>query len=241
MAGHSQFKNIMYRKGAQDAKRAKAFAKLAREIMVSVKTGSPDPQFNPRLRSALAAARSANMPRDNVERAIKKGSGEDGGNHYEEMRYEGYGPGGIAFIAESLTDNRNRTASEIRSIFSRHGGQLGESGSVSFLFDHLGFLSFPKTIGDFESVFEVVLASDANNLEEDEDSYSITCSVQLFSHVRDHLMKTWGDPLEARLVWQPINAIECRGDQAQSIIKMIDALEDNDDVQSVYTNAHLIL
>jgi YebC/PmpR family DNA-binding regulatory protein len=240
MAGHSQFKNIMYRKGAQDAKKAKIFAKIAREITVASKTGLPDPQLNSRLRSALASAREANMPKDNIERALKKGIGEDGENQiFEEIRYEGFGVNGIAFIVESLTDNRNRTASEIRSVFSRHGGHLGESGSAAFLFEHIGFLRFPKTIGPFDLVFETVLAANADDLEDEEEAYTITCSVSEFHQVHEKLMHILGDPLEARLIWSPINLVEITEDVKESVLKVIDALEDNDDVQLVYTNADL--
>jgi YebC/PmpR family DNA-binding regulatory protein len=235
MAGHSQFKNIMYRKGAQDAKRAKIFAKITREIMVAARSGI-DPNSNARLRAALASAREANMPKDNVERAIKKATGGDEAANYEEVRYEGYGPGGTAIIVESLTDNRNRTASEVRAAFSKHGGNLGETGSVSFMFDRVGLIRYAKTIGNFDRVFEVAVEAGADNLEETEEGYEITCNVENFAVVRDSLTHTFGFPVESKIIWRPQNTIACDESTAQTILKLIDVLEDNDDVQSVYSN-----
>lgn len=239
MAGHSQFKNIMHRKGAQDIKRAKIFAKLSREIMVAAKTGLPDPNFNPRLRSALAAARAANMPKDNIDRALKKAAGGEEGANFEEVRYEGYGPNGVAIIVETLTDNRNRTASEVRSVFSKHGGALGETGSVSFQFERLGLLRFPLTIGDFAWVFEYVVEAGADDLDQTEEGYEITCAFDAFSTVRDLLMEKLGDPLEAKVIWKPVNEVPCSPETLQTIIKMVDILDDNDDVQNVYVNAEV--
>lgn len=236
MAGHSQFKNIMHRKGAQDLKRAKVFAKIAREIMVAAKSGLPDPTANPRLRAALAAARGANMPKDNVERALKKAIGGDDGTNYEEIRYEGYGPAGTAVIVEVLTDNRNRTAPEIRAAFSKFGGNLGELGSVSYMFDRIGLISFPKTIGSFDAVFEATVEAGADNLEETEESFDITVGVDDFGQVRDTFINKFGDPLESKIIWRPQNPISCDEEAARKILRLIDLLEDNDDVQNVYSN-----
>lgn len=235
MAGHSQFKNIMYRKGAQDAKRARVFAKIGRELMVSARAGA-DPSSNPRLRAALASAREANMPKDNVDRAIKRALGGDDNAHYDEVRYEGYGPGGTAVIVETLTDNRNRTASEVRSAFSKHGGNLGETGSVGYMFDRVGLIRFGNKIGDFDRVFEAVAEAGADNLEEVESTYEVTCSIDVFAAVRDALVKTFGEPLESKVIWRPNITVACDESTAQTILKLIDVLEDNDDVQSVYSN-----
>jgi len=239
MAGHSQFKNIMYRKGAQDAKRAKMFAKIAREIMVSVKSGLPDPNSNPRLRSALAAARAANMPKDNVDRAIKKALGEGDDAHFEEVHYEGFGPGGTAIIVEGLTDNRNRTVSEVRSAFTKFGGSLGETGSVSFMFEHIGFIVFPKTIGTYDDMFEAALEAGAENIEAAEEGYEVVSTVDAFGKVRDFLTQKYGDPAEAKVIWRPTTLASCDEAAANSLIKLLDALEDNDDVQNVYSNGDM--
>ena len=239
MAGHSQFKNIMYRKGAQDAKRAKMFAKLGREIMVSVRSGVADPAFNPRLRAALAAARGANMPKDNIDRAIKKALGGEDGAHYEEVRYEGYGPAGTALIVEGLTDNRNRTASEVRSAFAKFGGNLGETGSVSFMFGRIGWIVYPSSIGTYEQVFESILEANADNLEEEGESYEITSPVENFGSVRDFLMQKYGDPQSAKIIWRPTTLVACDEGGASSLLKLIDMLEDNDDIQNVYSNGDI--
>jgi YebC/PmpR family DNA-binding regulatory protein len=236
MAGHSQFKNIMYRKGAQDAKRARAFAKISRELMVAVKSGLPDPHSNPRLRTALASARAANMPKDNVDRAIKKALGGDDGVQYEEMRYEGYGPGGVAVIVESLTDNRNRTAAEVRSYFNKHGGNLGETGSVSFMFDRIGLIRFDSTKISFDKIFEAAVEAGADNVEEGEESLDVTCAMESFADVRDKLSHDFGDPVEAKVIWRPLTTTPCDEGTAQTLLKLIDVLEDNEDVQNVYAN-----
>lgn len=235
MAGHSQFKNIMYRKGAQDAKRARTFAKITREIIVSAKIG-PDPSSNPRLRAAMALARANNMPKDNIDRALKKALGGEDTANYEEVRYEGYGPGGTALIVESLTDNRNRTASEVRSAFSKNGGNMGESGSVSFMFEHIGLIKLPKTAGSFDDLFEKVVDAGADNLEEMEDSFEITTSLDAFGSVRDAIMAEYPDVLESKIIWRPSNLVACDEDAASKLLKLIDVLEDNDDVQNVYSN-----
>lgn len=238
MAGHSQFKNIMYRKGAQDAKRAKMFAKIAREIIVSVRGGLPDPNSNPRLRAALSSARAANMPKDNIDRAIKKALGGEDTTHYEEVRYEGFGPGGTAIIVEALTDNRNRTVSDVRSAFTKYGGGLGETGSVSFMFERIGLIRYPASIGGYDDVFEAVLEAGAENLEK-EEGYEITSTVDSFGAVRDYLSQKYGDPLEAKVIWRPTTMAPCDEDAARSLFKLIDILEDNDDVQHVYSNGEM--
>lgn len=236
MAGHSQFKNIMYRKGAQDAKRARTFNKIIREITVAARSGLPDPNANPRLRAALAAARAANMPKDNIERALKKALGTGDDTTYDEVRYEGYGPSGIAVIVEGLTDNRNRAAAEIRSTFNKHGGNMGEAGSVSFMFERIGFFQIPKSAASFNEIFETSVEAGATNVEEVEDLVEITTDLENFAQVRDHLMSHFGDHLEAKLIWRPLTVVSCDIDTAHSVLKLIDALEDNDDVQNVFAN-----
>lgn len=238
MAGHSQFKNIMYRKGAQDAKRARTFAKISREIIVATKI-SPDPASNPRLRAAIMWAREENMPKDNIDRAMKRAIGGEDTANYEEVRYEGYGPGGTALIVESLTDNRNRTASEVRSAFSKNGGNLGETGSVSFMFDRIGFIRLPQSVGTFDDVFEKALEAGADNIEEAEDGYVVSTSLESFGSVRDGLMESFPDIQEAKIIWRPENLISCDEEAARKILKLIDVLEDNDDVQNVYSNCDI--
>jgi len=236
MAGHSQFKNIMYRKGAQDAKRAKVFTKIIRELTVAAKTGQADPDANPRLRAAMIAARQANMPRDTMERAIKRGAGGEDNTAYDEVRYEGYGPGGIAIIIEALTDNRNRTASEVRALFSKAGGNLGETNSVSFMFERKGVIVYPAKAASADAMFEASLEAGADNVESDATSHEITCAVDDFSTVRDALEKKFGEAQEAKLQWRPLNTTLVDGDTAETLMKLIDALEDNDDVQNVFAN-----
>ena len=236
MAGHSQFKNIMHRKGAQDAKRARIFAKIIREITVSVRGGSPDPNANPRLRAALVAARQANMTRDTIERAIKKASGEGGGDDYVSRRYEGYGPGGVAIIVEALTDNLNRTASDMRTIFSKQGGALGETNSVAFLFNRLGVVRYPAAAADAEAMLEAAIEAGAENVESGEGGHEITCGADDLFAVQSALAARFGDPEEARLEWRPTTTAAVDEEQAASILKLIDALEDHDDVQTVFAN-----
>jgi YebC/PmpR family DNA-binding regulatory protein len=236
MAGHSQFKNIMHRKGAQDAKRARSFNKLIREITVAARSGLPDPAMNPRLRSALAAARAANMPKDNVDRALKKALGGDDGVNYEEARYEGYGPSGVAIIVETLTDNRNRTAAEVRSAFNKLGGSLGEVGSVSFMFEHIGIIHVPNTTTTFDAIFEAAVDAGALNVEETETTFDVSTNLEDFAHVRDSLASRFGDSLEAKLIWRPLNLAPCNLDSAPGLLKLMDILEDNDDVQNVFAN-----
>ena len=236
MAGHSQFKNIMYRKGAQDAKRAKIFSKLIREVTVATKTGLPDPEMNPRLRAAVSAARAANMPKDNIDRAIKKAVGGDDGENFEEIRYEGYGPGGVAVIVEALTDNRNRTASEVRAAFSKYGGSLAETGAVSFLFERVGLINYNSDKVDDDLVFEAALEAGAQDVESDGATHNIYCAPDDFSVVRDALEKILGEPEIARLDWRPQNTVPVEDTGAEQLVKLLDTLEDNDDVQRVAAN-----
>lgn len=236
MAGHSQFKNIMHRKGAQDKKKAKIFTKIMREIISAAKTGMPDPANNPRLRAAVQWAREENMPRDRIEGAIKRGSGETSTENYESVRYEGYGPGGVAVIVEALTDNRNRTAPEIRSAFSKAGGALGESGSVSFMFDYVGYIRYPMAVASEEKMFEAALEAGAENCENDGAQHSITCAQSDFGSVRDALEKAFGTAESAKLTWIPKNTVPVNEEVAQVLLKLIDTLEDNDDVQEVFSN-----
>ena len=236
MAGHSQFKNIMHRKGAQDKKRAKIFAKLIREVTVAAKTGLPDPDANPRLRSAIVAARAANMPKDNIDRAIKKVAGGDEGDNFDEIRYEGYGPGGIAVIVEALTDNRNRTASEVRSAFAKHGGNLGETGAVSFMFDRVGQIHYATDIGSPDDVFEAALEAGAEDVQSGDDGHDIFCEPDDFHAVLEALEPSLGEPASAGLEWRPQNTIEVNEKEAETLLKLIDSLEDNDDVQRVSAN-----
>jgi YebC/PmpR family DNA-binding regulatory protein len=238
MAGHSKFKNIMHRKGAQDAKRAKRFNKLAREITVAAKSGVPDPGHNPRLRAALAAARVQNMPKDRIDRAIKQASGADGAV-YEAVRYEGYGPGGVALIVESLTDNRNRTAADVRAAFTKLGGVLGETNSVAFQFSRVGQILYPAKVGTTDAMFEAAVEAGADDVESTDESHEITCTVEAFAQVRDALETRFGGPDGAGLVWKPNVFATPSEEQAASLLKLIDVLEDNDDVQSVAANAEL--
>ena len=239
MSGHSQFKNIMYRKGAQDAKRAKIFSKISREITVAVKEGGTDPESNTRLRSALLSARAENMPKDNIDRAIKKAQGNEAGADYQSVRYEGYGPGGVAIIVEGLTDNKNRTAPSIRSAFSKFGGSLGETNSVSFQFDHVGLITYPNSVAAEDAMFEAAIDAGANDIETFDDIYEITTDISTLSSVRDVLVSKFGDPMEAKVVWRPKNTVPVSADVAKSLFKLIDMLEDDDDVQSVVANYEL--
>lgn len=239
MAGHSKFKNIMHRKGAQDKKRAKLFSKLAREITVAARLGGEDPDMNPRLRLAMQAARAQSMPKDNIERAIKSGLGPGEGENFEEMRYEGYGPGGVAFIVDALTDNRNRTASEVRSAFSKMGGNLGESGSVAFMFERIGEVVFPSDTGAFEKVFEAAVEAGAANCENQGEIYEITCAPDDFAEVSAALEEKLGEPERSGLGWKPSTPAEVDEELATTIIRLIDLLEESDDVQSVTTNMDL--
>jgi YebC/PmpR family DNA-binding regulatory protein len=237
MAGHSQFKNIMHRKGAQDAKRGKIFTKLIRELTVAARNGLPDPNSNPRLRAAILAARQVNMSKDTVDRAIKRGSGtgEDSA-HYEEVRYEGYGPGGVAVIVEALTDNRNRSASDIRSAFAKAGGSLGETNSVSFLFDRIGLIRFPAAAASADAMFEAALEAGADNVESSEEGHEIICAPDSLNEVRDQLEAKFGPPESAKLSWRPQTSVPVAEDAAEKLFRLLEILEDHDDVQNVIAN-----
>ncbi len=235
MAGHSQFKNIMHRKGAQDKLRSKIFAKLAREIMVAVKLGGPDPKSNARLRGVIANAKAQKLPKDNIERAINKGSGGDSAN-YEDVRYEGYGPASIAFIVEALTDNRARTAPNVRSIFSKSGGALGETGSVAFNFKRVGLISYPKSIGDDDTVMEAGIEAGADDVQSTSEDHEIECQVEDFGAVRDFLESKFGDPERSALEWIPHNPTVLNEDQAKSVLDFVEKLQEDDDVQNVFGN-----
>ena len=236
MAGHSHSKNIMHRKGAQDARKARQFAKLIREIGVSARTGLPDPASNPRLRAACAAARQANMPRDTIERAIKNATAAAGGADYAEVRYEGYGPAGVAVIVEALTDNRNRTASNIRAAFSKYGGTLGETNSVSFMFQRLGVVRYPLASASADEMLEAAIEAGADEAEVTEDGHEVTCAVESFFAVRDSLEARFGEPENAALEWRPGTVLAVGEDLVVPLMTLIDALDDNDDVQNVYAN-----
>ena len=235
MAGHSKFKNIQHRKGAQDKKRAKIFSRLAKEITVAAKMGMPDPDSNPRLRTAILAARAQNMPKDNIERAIKKSADADGEN-YDEVRYEGFGPGGIGVIVETLTDNRNRTASDVRSTFSKSGGNMGETGSVSFMFDRVGSIEYEPDAADAETVFEAAIEAGAEDVVSGEDGHEIICSMEDLHGVVDVLAGVLGEPQAASIVWKPQNDVSVDAEAAEKVLKFMDALDDLDDVQNVYAN-----
>jgi YebC/PmpR family DNA-binding regulatory protein len=237
MAGHSQFSNIMHRKGAQDAKRAKVFGKLIRELTVAARSGQPDPASNPRLRSAIAAAKAANLPKDTMERAVKRGAGDTEGDNFEEIRYEGYGPGGVAVIVEALTDNRNRTASEVRSAFTKSGGSLGETNSVSFQFSRVGSIRYPADVGSADDVLETAIEVGADEVESDSETHEFLCAPESFHEVREGLQSNLGDPQAAEMMWRPANTVPVDDEGAAStLFKLIEALDDNDDVQSVSAN-----
>jgi len=235
MAGHSQFKNIMHRKGRQDAKRARTFTRLLREVQVAARSGLPDPAANPRLRTAVQAARAANVPKDNIERAIQRGSGGDG-ETYEEVRYEGYGPGGVAVIVEALTDNRNRTAGEIRAAFSKFGGSLGESGSVAFQFERVGEIHYPAAAADPEAMLKAAIEAGAEDCRSDEEGHDITCAPDDLNAVREALEARLGPPDEARLGWRPQVTVPVSPEHADTLFKLLETLDDSDDVQRVFAN-----
>ena len=235
MAGHSQFKNIMHRKGRQDAVKSKVFGKLAREITVAAKLGTPDPNMNPRLRAAIIAARQENMPKDNIERAIKKAAGSDGEN-FEQIRYEGYGPGGVAVIVEVLTDNRNRTAGEVRASFTKSGGNLAETGAVSFMFDHVGVIEYAAGVASGEAMFEAALEAGADDVVSNENGHEIYASQSNFGTVAKALEAKFGEPRKAAMTWRPQNTVAVDDEQGEKLVKLIDNLNDQDDVQNVYAN-----
>ncbi len=235
MAGHSKFKNIMHRKGAQDKKRAAAFSKLSREITVAAKAGLPDPAMNARLRAAVITARAGGMPKDNIERAINNASRADGAN-YEEIRYEGFGPGGVSLIIEALTDNRNRTATNVRTAVSKNGGNLGAGGSVSHAFDRMGLISYPLSVGDGEKVFEAALEAGADDVVTDDDSHQIWTGLGDLHEVAKALEATLGEAEGAKLAWRPQVMVTVGESDAGLLMKLIDALDDDDDVQTVWGN-----
>ena len=240
MAGHSKFKNIMHRKGAQDAKRAKIFTKVGREITVAVKSsGEPDPEKNPRLRGAIAAARAVNMPNDRIKRAIQSAIGGGDGADFVEMRYEGYGPAGVAVIVEALTDNKNRTAADVRSTFNKFGGNLGETGSVSFNFTRGGLISYPADAADADTVMEAAIEAGADDVESSDDGHEILTATEDFLSVREALEEALGAPEEAKIGWKPHISVELDADKASTMLKLIDTLEDHDDVQAVFYNADI--
>src|SRR6476469_6613558 len=231
MAGHSKFKNIMYRKGAQDKKRSAMFSKLSREITVAAKMGLPDPDANARLRAAIIAARAQSMPKDNIQRSIDKAAGSDADN-YEEIRYEGFGPGGVAIIVEALTDNRNRTATNVRTAFSKNGGNLGAGGSVSHGFERLGLVEYPASAGDADKVLEAAIEAGADDVESDDGGHRIWTSIENLHGVARALEPLLGEGEGAKLAWKPSTEVEVRGDDAQTLLKLIDTLEEDDDVQT---------
>jgi YebC/PmpR family DNA-binding regulatory protein len=235
MAGHSQFKNIMHRKGRQDAVKSKLFGKLAREITVSAKIGQPDPDMNPRLRAAIIAARAENMPKDNIERAIKKALGGDA-ETYEEIRYEGYGPGGVAVIVEVLTDNRNRTAGEVRAAFTKSGGNLAETGAVSFMFDHVGVIEYDAKAASADAMFEAALEAGADDVVSSESGHEIYAAQDRYGAVAKALEAKFGEPPKASLVWRPQNTVAVGDEQGEKLLKLIENLNEHDDVQNVYAN-----
>ena len=235
MAGHSQFKNIMFRKNRQDAQKSKLFSKLSREITVSAKLGLPDPNHNPRLRAAIIAAKAQSMSKDVIERAIRKAQGGEAEN-YVEVRYEGFGPGGVALIVEALTDNRNRTAADIRAAFSKYGGALGESGSVTFMFQRMGSIVYPGSAGDADAMLEVAIEAGAEESISGSEGHEFLCRVEDFAAVRDALEAKLGQPLSAKMVWRPMNTVPVSDSAGETLSKLLDVLDDHDDVQNVYAN-----
>jgi YebC/PmpR family DNA-binding regulatory protein len=235
MAGHSQFKNIMHRKGRQDAQKSKLFGKLAREITVAAKLGTPDPAMNPRLRAAVVAAREENMPKDNIDRAIKKAIG-GGAENYDEVRYEGYGPGGVAVIVEALTDNRNRAASDIRSYFTKSGGNLGETGSVSFMFDRTGIIEFDASVASDDAMLDAAIEAGADDVISSESGHEIYASPDGYRDVAKALEAKFGEPRKAALTWKPQNTVAVDDETGEKLLKLIDMLNEHDDVQNVFAN-----
>jgi len=235
MAGHSQFKNIMHRKGRQDKVRSKLFSKLSKEITVAAKVSGPDPDANPRLRLAVQNAKSQSMPKDNIQRAISRSEAGDA-DSYEEIHYEGYGPDGVAMVVETLTDNRNRTAGAVRAAFSKHGGNMGETGSVSFMFDRVGEIVYPASAGDVDSMFEAVLEAGADDVQSDDNGHIITCAFGDLGDVSKALEAALGEAESVRPIWKPQTNTELNEDKASTMLKLLGALEDNDDVQNIYSN-----
>ena len=236
MAGHSKFKNIMHRKGAQDKKRAKTFSRLGKEISVAARVGGPDVESNIRLRSAIHAAKALNMPKENIERAVKKGDGNDPDSIYEEVRYEGYGPEGVAIIVEAMTNNKNRTAAEIRSIFSKSGGNLGESGSVSFGFKRLGAITIDNKVVNEEILFEFAVDNGSEDLDSNDEEFIVYCDQSILHNLNEKIIKEYGNTISAELVWKSDINISVEKENAEKLFKLLNALEDNDDVQGVSSN-----
>lgn len=236
MAGHSKFKNIMHRKGAQDKKRAKLFTKLIKELTVAAQSGGGDVDGNPRLRTAVTTAKAQNLPKDTMERAIKRGSSGEDMVNYEQVRYEGYGPAGVAIVVEALTDNRNRTAPEVRFAFNKYNGNLGETNSVSFQFDHVGHITYPASVGSADKVLDYAIEAGAEDVESSDDEHDIYCNPNDLHVVAGELEKHLGDASSAKFTWRPQNLIAVDEDNAETLLKLIDALEDLDDVQDVYAN-----
>jgi YebC/PmpR family DNA-binding regulatory protein len=238
MAGHSQFKNIMHRKGKQDKMRSKIFSKLSREITVAAKAGLPDPSANARLRLAIQNARAENLPKDNIERAIKKAAGNDA-ESYDQVRYEGYGPGGVAVIVEALTDNRNRTASNVRSLFTKFGGNLGESGSVSFMFARVGEIVYPAAKTSADAMLEAAIDAGADDVASDADSHTVICAFEAIGDVSSALARNFGDAQSVKVVWKPQTMTPLDQDKAETLMKLVDSLDEDDDVQVVFSNADI--
>jgi YebC/PmpR family DNA-binding regulatory protein len=235
MAGHSQFKNIMHRKGRQDAVKSKMFSKLAREITVAAKMGTPDPDMNPRLRLAINAAKAQSMPKDNIQRAINKAAGGDAEN-YDEVRYEGYGPGGVAVIVEALTDNRNRSASNVRAALTQAGGALGETGSVSFMWDRAGEIFYSPEAGNADKIMEAAIEAGADDVQSDEEGHTIYCAFENVGDVSKALESALGEAESVKVIWKPKNNVPVDEERAQSLMRLVATLEDDDDVQNVYAN-----
>jgi len=235
MAGHSQFKNIMHKKGRADKARSKLFGKLAREITVAAKLGMPDPAFNPRLRAAIIAARAENMPKDNIERAVKKASGSDTEN-YDAIRYEGYAPGGVAVIVEALTDNHNRTAGEVRAIFTKNGGNLATTGAVSFMFDHVGVVEYDAKAASADAMLEAAIEAGAEDVVSNADGHQIFTTAESLNEVAKTLEAKFGEPRKSALLWKPQNTVALDDESGEKVLKLIEALDDSEDVQNVYAN-----
>lgn len=236
MAGHSKFANIKHRKGAQDKKRAKIFTKLVRDIVSAAKSGAPDPDQNPKLRGAIIAARAQNLPKERIDKAVASASSDEGGDNFVPMRYEGFVSGGVAIIVETETDNKNRTASHVRASFTKYGGNMGETGSVSFMFDHVGIIRYPASIGTADEVFESAIEAGASDAQSDDDYHVIYTEVSGFSDALEYLTEKYGASEEAHIGWKPQNTVEVDENKAESLLKLIDALEDSDDVQNVFGN-----
>jgi YebC/PmpR family DNA-binding regulatory protein len=238
MAGHSKFANIMHRKGGQDKRRAQAFTKIAREIQAAVRLGGADPNANPRLYRAIAAARVQNMPKDNIQRAVDRGTGA-GAESLEEIRYEGFGPGGVGVIVECLSDNRNRTAGDVRAAFTKNGGNLGETNSVSFLWDRVGEIRYPRAVADEDAMLEAAVEAGCDDCEADEETHVVTCSMSALAEATQALSKKFGDASSAKFVWRPKTTMPIEGDGAESLMKLLTQIEELDDVQNVYSNEEL--